>query len=97
MPRAKRIEYPGACFHTMCRGNHGQDIFRTDEGRRLFLSTLGEVTEQTGWRIHAYVLMSNHYHLLMETPEPNPLPPRLRRDKSGGGNEVVPGSLHAAV
>jgi len=56
MPRAKRIEYPGACYHTMCRGNHGQEIFRTDEGRRLFLSTLGEVTEQTGWRIHAYVL-----------------------------------------
>ena len=41
------------------------------DGRRLFLSTLGEMCEQTGWRIHAYALMSNHYHLLLETPEPN--------------------------
>jgi len=55
----------------MCRGNNGQEIFLTDEGRRLFLSTLSEVCEQTGWQIHAYVLMSNHYHLLLETPEPN--------------------------
>ena len=55
----------------MCRGNNGQEIFLTDKGRRLFLSTLGEACVQTGWRIHAYVLMSNHYHMLLETPEPN--------------------------
>lgn len=71
MPRSKRIEYPGACYHAMCRGNQGQDIFRTDAGRTLFLATLGEVCEQTGWNIHAYALMSNHYHLLLETPEAN--------------------------
>ncbi len=71
MPRAIRHEYAGAVYHAMCRGNDGQDIFTTDDGRRLFLSTLGEVCGQTGWRIHAYVLMSNHYHLLLETPEPN--------------------------
>lgn len=55
----------------MCRGNNGDDIFFTDDGRRLFLKTLGEACEQTGWVIHAYVLMSNHYHLLLETPEAN--------------------------
>ena len=55
----------------MCRGNNGQDIFFTDDGRRLFLSTLEEACGQTGWQIHAYVLMPNHYHLLLETPEPN--------------------------
>jgi REP element-mobilizing transposase RayT len=55
----------------MCRGNHGQKIFLTDKGRRLFLSTLNEVCVQTGWFIHAYVLMSNHYHLLLEIPEAN--------------------------
>ena len=71
MPRSKRLEYPGACYHAMCRGNHGQEIFRTDDGRKLFLSTLGEACEQTGWMIHAYCLMSNHYHLLLETPEAN--------------------------
>lgn len=71
MPRAKRIEYPGAHYHCMCRGNNGQEIFLSDDGRKLFLATLGEVCEQTGWVIHAYVLMSNHYHLLLETPETN--------------------------
>ncbi|MCH8510743.1 MAG: transposase [Kiritimatiellae bacterium] len=55
----------------MCRGNNGQEIFLDDDGRRLFLSTLDEVCQQTGWLIHAYVLMSNHYHLLLETPEAN--------------------------
>lgn len=71
MPRALRIEYPGAIYHAMSRGNNGQAIYKTDQGRRLFLSTLGETCIQTGWRIHAYVLMSNHYHLLLETPEAN--------------------------
>jgi putative transposase len=71
MPRAIRIQYPGAHYHAMCRGNNGQDIFENDDGRRLFLSTLDEVCQQTGWLIHAYVLMSNHYHLLLETPEAN--------------------------
>ncbi len=71
MPRALRVEYPGAHYHAMCRGNNGQSIFEDDDGRRLFLSTLDEVCEQTGWLIHAYVLMSNHYHLLLETPEAN--------------------------
>jgi putative transposase len=71
MSRALRIEYPGAHYHAMCRGNNGQDIFFDDDGRRLFLSTLDEVCQQTGWLIHAYVLMSNHYHLLLETPEAN--------------------------
>ena len=71
MPRAIRQEYAGAVYHAMCRGNNAQEIFLTDDGRRLFLSALGEVCEQTGWMVHAYVLMSNHYHLLLETPEAN--------------------------
>ena len=71
MPRSVRIEYPGAQYHAMCRGNNGQDIFLDDDGRHLFLSSLDEVCQQTGWLIHAYVLMSNHYHLLLETPEAN--------------------------
>lgn len=71
MSRALRVEYPGAHYHAMCRGNNGQEIFLDDDGRRLFLSTLDEVCVQTGWLIHAYVLMSNHYHLLLETPEAN--------------------------
>jgi REP element-mobilizing transposase RayT len=55
----------------MARGNHGQDIFKDDPDRRRFLEALGEACEKTGWAVHAYVLMRNHYHLLLETPEAN--------------------------
>ncbi len=71
MPRSVRHEYAGAVYHAMCRGNNGQPIFKADKGRRLFLATLEDVCRQAGWRIHAYVLMSNHYHFLLETPEAN--------------------------
>ena len=71
MARPLRIEYAGAVYHVMARGNQGQVIFRDDGDRRRFLETLGEACEKTGWRIHAYVLMGNHYHLLVETPEGN--------------------------
>ena len=60
MARAVRIEYPGAVYHGMARGNHGQDIFRDDTDRGFWLETLGEACEQTGWVVHAYVLMCNH-------------------------------------
>jgi len=55
----------------MARGNQGQVIFRDDEDRQRFLAALGDACGKTGWRIHAYVLMGNHYHLLVETPEGN--------------------------
>jgi REP element-mobilizing transposase RayT len=55
----------------MCRGNHGDPIFLHDEDRKMFLATLVEAWQMMGWDIHAYVLMNNHYHLLLETPEPN--------------------------
>ena len=71
MARALRIEYPGAAYHVMARGNRGQDIFADDKDRLCFLETLEEACEKTGWSIHAYVLMGNHYHLLVETPEGN--------------------------
>jgi REP element-mobilizing transposase RayT len=55
----------------MCRGNGGEPIFWGDADRELFLKTLDEACVRCGWRIHAYVLMGNHYHLLLETPEAN--------------------------
>jgi len=55
----------------MCRGNRQEAIFRDDKDHERFLDTLGEVAERNGWLIHAFVLMGNHYHLLLETPEPN--------------------------
>src|SRR6516165_6697004 len=71
MPRPLRIEYPGALYHVMARGNQGRPVFRDDTDRQLWLETLGQACGKTGWRVHAYVLMGNHYHLLLETPEAN--------------------------
>jgi len=71
MARSLRIEYAGAVYHAMARGNQGGLIFQDDADRRCFLETLGEACQKTGWRIHAYVLMGNHYHLLVETAEAN--------------------------
>ncbi|MCX6996263.1 MAG: transposase, partial [Kiritimatiellaeota bacterium] len=60
MPRAPRIEYAGAVYHVLCRGDRRERIIRGDEDARLFLRTLGETCDRTGWRVHAYVLMPNH-------------------------------------
>jgi len=55
----------------MSRGNRGNPIFCSDQDRYAFVAALGQVCERTGWRIHAYILMPNHYHIQLETPEPN--------------------------
>jgi REP element-mobilizing transposase RayT len=71
MARSVRIEYPGAFYHVLSRGDRREAIFLDEEDRMMFLETLGEMCGRTGHRVHSYVLMSNHYHLLLETPEPN--------------------------
>lgn len=71
MARSVRIEYAGAFYHVMARGNCRQAIFKDEEDRRRFVQTLGEACLRTGWRVHAWVLLSNHYHLMIETPEAN--------------------------
>ena len=65
------MEYAGAVYHVMSRGNRQQAIFRADQDREMFLDTLGEACGRTGWRVHAFVLMGNHYHLLLEIAEAN--------------------------
>ena len=71
MARKPRVEFEGATYHVMCRGNRQEAIFRDEKDHERFLDTLGEVSRRNGWLIHAFVLMGNHYHLLLETPEPN--------------------------
>ena len=71
MPRKPRIEFEGAMYHIMSRGNRQDDIFLDDRDHEIFLDTLDEACNRCGWRLHAFVLMSNHYHLLLETPEAN--------------------------
>ena len=71
MARSIRIEIPGGFYHVMARGNRREKIFADEDDRRFFLQTLSEACGMTGWRVHAWVLMGNHYHLFIETPEPN--------------------------
>ena len=71
MARPLRIQFEGAVYHVTSRGNARQDIFLDDEDRGIFLATVEEVIERFAWICHAYCLMSNHYHLLIETPSPN--------------------------
>jgi len=71
MARKPRIEFEGATYHVMCRGNRQLAVFRDDRDCEMFLDTLAEVCVRCGWRVHAFVLMGNHYHLLLETLEAN--------------------------
>jgi len=71
MPRKLRIEYPGAMYHVMSRGDRREKIFLDDVDRQDFIKTLAEACQKTNWQVHAYCLMPNHYHLVLETPEPN--------------------------
>jgi putative transposase len=71
MPRQVRIEYPGAMYHVMSRGNRRQDIYLDDVDRQDFLKTLAEACQKCDWQIHAYCLMGNHYHLVVGTPNAN--------------------------
>ncbi len=71
MPRKLRVEYSGAVYHVMSRGDRREDIFLDDVDRQDFLKTLAEACQKTGWQVHAYCLMRNHYHLVRETPNGN--------------------------
>jgi putative transposase len=71
MARPLRIEIAGGNYHVTSRGNDRQDIYQDDRDRHAFLGLLAGLPERFGTRLHAYVLMRNHYHLVLETPEPN--------------------------
>ena len=71
MARPLRLEFPHAIYHVTARGNAQQDVYLDDDDRELFLSVLAEVVDRYAWICHAYCLMDNHYHLLIETPDAN--------------------------
>jgi len=71
MARALRIDYPGAYYHVMNRPNSGQDIFVVDRDRVSFLEGLEDSCEIYGVKVIAYVLMSNHFHLIVQTEQAN--------------------------
>ena len=71
MARQLRVEYSGACYHVINRGNYRQDLFARKGAAESFQRCLFEAAGGYGWRLHAFVIMRNHFHLAVETPEPN--------------------------
>lgn len=71
MARPLRIEYEGAVYHVTSRGNARADIYLLDDDYDLFLEALAHVSDRFSWICHAYCLMDNHYHLMIETPQAN--------------------------
>ena len=71
MARPLRIEFAGACYHVINRGNYRRNLFTSGGAAEAFERTLAEAAIRFGWRVHAYVVMSNHFHLAIELKEPN--------------------------
>jgi len=71
MARPLRIEFPGAVYHVTARGDGREDIFLSDDDRTLFYDVMAHVVKRFGWLYHAWCLMTNHYHLMIETPKGN--------------------------
>jgi putative transposase len=86
MPRQLRIQYEGAIYHLVSRGDRREEIFRDDLDRKSFLMTLGGACQKAGWQVHTYCLMNNHFSS----------GGRDTATKSGGGDEMGAGHLHDA-
>jgi putative transposase len=71
MARPLRLEFPGALYHITSRGNGREDIYLSDDDRAAWLAILGQVCVRFNWVCHAYCLMTNHYHIIIETPDAN--------------------------
>jgi len=71
MARPLRLEFPDALYHVTSRGNERRPIFLSDDDRLSFLAFLGQAAKRFGWSVTAWVLMTNHFHLVIQTPEPN--------------------------
>ncbi len=71
MPRKHRLEFPGACYHVINRGNYRTNLFQPDGSKYSFEQCLFEACETYRWRLHAFVVMRNHFHLAIETPDGN--------------------------
>src|SRR6267142_1420074 len=71
MARKLRGEYANAIYHVMNRGDRREPIFKDEADRQRFVATHAEACTKTNWQVHAYVLLPNHFHLVVETPQPN--------------------------
>ena len=86
------LEFAGAVYHLTARRPAQQVIYRDDQDRRRFLATLAHAVDRYGWRVYAYCLMDNHYHLLIETPKPT-LARGMRHLNGPAGLDATPSWL----
>jgi REP element-mobilizing transposase RayT len=86
MARQRRIQYEGAIYHLLSRGDRREEIFQDNLDRKSFLQVLGAACKKTGWQVHAYCLMSNHFHLVIGDAA----------GKSGRGDEMAAGHVQDA-
>jgi REP element-mobilizing transposase RayT len=89
MHRQLRLQYAGALYHLMSRGNRREKIFVDDVDRQDFIKTLAEACQKTCWQVHAYCLMPNHYHLVIET--------RIGLGTSKGANADLRRYMHQSL
>ena len=87
MARPLRLEFAHALYHVTSRGDRREDIYHDDKDRQAWLSVLAQVCKRFNWTVHAYCLMSNHYHLLVETLEAN-LSAGMRQLKENNGGQT---------
>jgi len=80
MARKPRLEFEGAIYHVINRGNYRKDLFGERGAASAFENALFEACVKCGWKIHVYVMMSNHFHLAVETPEANLIAGELKRE-----------------
>jgi putative transposase len=97
MARPSRFQYPGAIEHVMARGDGEKNVFETNGDRKSLLHRLGQFCTSHCWRVHGCVLMGNHFHLLLDTPQANlgPLKKDERPNFEGAGKK--PGMFHGGV
>jgi REP element-mobilizing transposase RayT len=69
MARKLRVQYPGAIYHVMSRRDHIEAIYRDERDPELFLATLSQGAARIDWQVHAFCLMSYHFHLVIEAPQ----------------------------
>jgi REP element-mobilizing transposase RayT len=90
------IAHAGTVYHVMSRGDRREPIFKDDPDRLGFLNPLGHCCERTAWRVHTLCLMANHFHLVVETPQPNSMvgmkwflhKDRIPRDRRAGRQQL---------
>jgi len=95
MPRQIRIEYEGAIYHVLSRGDRREPIFWDEADRQDFLKTLAQTCQKAGFQIHAYCLMTNHFHLVVETPQIRA--PHGGPAARGGGSRGMEGAAAGLV